>query len=1295
MENQRLRQLLERSEQRERSMREVVSTQAQTPSGPPLIPNAAHAPVEAPLPAPSLAHQVHDATFQVLDALRAPASASGFWSNLWSGLQGSQRLPSNATPPGRAGHVREPMAQSAQVAQVPGTHRASSGPDPTFQPETLGLGQMRAEGANSGASPHSRPKNMGLSQIPANRQVSGGFASTAGQTPPGRVGQVPDTQGSQVSAAAAAQVPNSVVDALVLGVQQLQSLQAQQLKVKGDDAPEAVKPGITTLPKLVAPSPSGGSLEFQDWLELVSGLMTDLSDSSQLWWTSVLQLARDAFACWSTSSPVERLRVAPDDRTEIVEGKWSRVNARACAMLLESLDASVKADIIARRATQNAAHIMYRLHTIYQPGGTSERDLILRNLHDPPPFEDVAAGVSLLRSWGRCHRRCLECGMVAPDPSILARGLTTVTAQHIAENADVQFRTQCVRSALHIDLHPSGDEVLDYHKHLLAEFETMAGGIDARKVDPNPKVQVLNAAADASGGGNRPSGKGAGGGGAKPCRFFLTVKGCRSGPKCKFAHNMSELPKTERDKKCLACGSEEHRARDCKAGKATQDSTAQPSTPTLQAADPIRESDSAAVSSTSPASQPIVPATPVNASMVEFVQEALRAIRQVEANERAEVSVKASGGDAARNPSMQSLTIHCPTCNPTNSPNSQPEGVNVFGLVDSGATHPLRPASSQEEWLEAEQVEVGLAGGHASHMRITKHGVILTPPGRDGLPAAIVPLGQLVTRLGYMLGWTADECFLRSPEGELTTLRVQNGCPVIEHDRALTLIAELEAQRKNARSTFANRTANEVSSTLVIAKALQAFGLPLGGQDEHVSPSLNPGWGHGISAQMTAPIWPGQTPLLEPKKGVCGTQILDPKVCLQQSSTIWFRLDADDECDDNPTRYQLDGDGDSSIYDLDWTRLPLSPLGRDGPAQVSGPLPCCPGRFSLDGFGGFCMFGLREVQPTNCQDLATRPGGEHETTVPSSVAVPATSPREGGTRIARQRLTANLLFQLLLLCLLLLGVRGAVFAPCPGVRNPPAAASGTPVPYWVEEEQCVRLWGLSGVVPEPPVQEESQQPLAERVLLTTVRLAAAADGLVTAVCCVMPGFYLFRKRDHPVCAVFMLSVFLQVVGAASQQDEEPEDMLLPVPLDADLMLAVCIFGIAFCAIGLWEFLKWGFAFLSRRAFGTSSVPLSPRKARKLQRLRDRTEQAIRAEISEREAAASSSQRLATASGRNALASTRQADEAPTRFFATPEGEKLHRTKDCPAIARSSNLCTFEVCQRCHRRAPDHTTRSTG
>ena len=58
-----------------------------------------------------------------------------------------------------------------------------------------------------------------------------------------------------------------------------------------------------------------------------------------------------AYERWVVSSPIERLRIQPDDRPELVEGKWSRVNARACVMLLGALDEAVKADLIARKTT--------------------------------------------------------------------------------------------------------------------------------------------------------------------------------------------------------------------------------------------------------------------------------------------------------------------------------------------------------------------------------------------------------------------------------------------------------------------------------------------------------------------------------------------------------------------------------------------------------------------------------------------------------------------------------------------------------------------------------------------------------------------------------------------------------------------------------------------------------------------------------------------------------------------------------------------------------------------------------
>ena len=112
-----------------------------------------------------------------------------------------------------------------------------------------------------------------------------------------------------------------------------------------------------------------------------------------------------------------------------------------------------------------------------------------------------------------------------------------------------------------------------------------------------------------------------------------------------------------------------------------------------------------------------------------------------------------------------------------------------------------------------------------------------------------------------------------------------------------------------------------------------------------------------------------------------------------------------------------------------------------------------------------------------------------------------------------------------------------------------------------------------------------------------------------------------------LAVVLALFQVFQVVGASSQSTDEDEDLSLPVSLDADLMLAVSIICIGVCFIAVWEFLKWCFqSVFVRREAGTTASSLSPRKARKLQRLRDQTAQAIQAEISAREEAASSQSR---------------------------------------------------------------------
>ena len=602
LEIQRMRRQLEEAAQRERALREQVRREVAGTSSAPMAPTTP--PADVPRPPlqdaqvhTPIAHQVHDAAAQAVEALRAPAqtaaaATSGLWSNFWSGLQGSQRLPSNATPPGRVG---QPSSSTAG-AQGDST---SSGPNPQFRAEIPGLGEIRASGSGfQSAAATSAP-------IPHAAAAQASTAPVAASVSPG------GTQGPPTSG-------NTVLDAVLLGVQQLQTLQAQQLtSTKKVDAPETVKTGIIAFPKLAPPDPSGGSLEFQDWMQLIAGLMSDFSDSSQVWWSGVVQISKDAYDKWVVASPIERLTVEPDERSELTEGKWGRVNARACAMLLDALDPTVKSDIIARKANQAASQILFRLYTTYQPGGTGERNLVLSNLQNPHVVQDAVSGVSALRAWGRWYQRCIDFGMSLPDPMVLVGGLTSMTKPVISKEPEVSWRTEMVKSALQLHGRPPEEAVKSYHKHLLAEFETLAGAQVAKKGgSSNLALKAADASGDKAGKGSGAKGGGKGGGNGSTCKYFLSPKGCRFGSKCKSQHSMNELSRAERFKKCLNCGSEEHRAKDCKAGKA--EPKAPDHKPSVQAA-------------TTSSSQSVVQATPV-LNMETFMQQAVQALRQLEAH---------------------------------------------------------------------------------------------------------------------------------------------------------------------------------------------------------------------------------------------------------------------------------------------------------------------------------------------------------------------------------------------------------------------------------------------------------------------------------------------------------------------------------------------------------------------------------------------------------------------------------------------------------------------------------------
>ena len=198
----------------------------------------------------------------------------------------------------------------------------------------------------------------------------------------------------------------------------------------------------------------------------------------------------------------------------------------------------------------------------------------------------------------------------------------SMTKPVISKDTEVTWRTEMVKSTLQLHARPTAEAVTSYH-----EFEALATSQVPKKggnQPSNPTLKALDGTAGGASGGQGGGAKG-GGKGKVPCKYFLSQKGCRYGGSCKNVHSMSELSKGDRFKKCLNCGSEEHRAKDCdrpnKAGKSgPKDQNPKPITQVAE----VTPSPSAASTS-----QTVVQATPVLSP--DLIQQAAEMYRQLQA----------------------------------------------------------------------------------------------------------------------------------------------------------------------------------------------------------------------------------------------------------------------------------------------------------------------------------------------------------------------------------------------------------------------------------------------------------------------------------------------------------------------------------------------------------------------------------------------------------------------------------------------------------------------------------------
>eukprot|EP00439_Symbiodinium_sp_Y106_P078312 s1633_g17.t1 len=521
--------------------------------------------------------------------------------------------------------------------------------------------------------------------------------------------------------------PMELLGVIATGMRQLQEVQIKQMDKR--DGPEVVKPGISSLPQLDAPGKDTSPVDIQDWLEEVGSIMGDLSDTSHEWWTGVREVADEHYKKWVTATPMEKLTLALPRNPKLEHGKYGRVNARAAGMILGALAAEVKSEMVTKKVTGSSLSLVFKLLTTYRPGGEQEKTLLLEQLTTPEGASTPELAVQALRKWGRWFSRAKDLTVAVPDPVLMVKGLALIVAPVLVKNQDVWLRTTMMRNRLQLDSNPAEETTLDFHEHLQAEMELLSTtSSTAPRTAPRIKSVVTPQDSAASSGAaqgpkTKPEKK------DKVCKWFAkSDDGCRRGADCQFQHDWGNTAKTGR---CLLCSAMGHQKKDCptkKQGGANQ----QPSS-----SNPSKGKGKGDKGSGVPTTTPSTSTTPATRSMA------------------ANASAKENPQPGPEPSPAGNVEVDDGNYGPYNEHydlRSKARGA----LLDSGATHVLRPAKDDKEHRTSKEVPVVLAGDERRLLRQNPAGSIILDPSAGEDAQTILPLGKLVESLGCTLKWTGE-----------------------------------------------------------------------------------------------------------------------------------------------------------------------------------------------------------------------------------------------------------------------------------------------------------------------------------------------------------------------------------------------------------------------------------------------------------------------------------------------------------------------------------------------------------
>ena len=551
------------------------------------------------------------------------------------------------------------------------------------------------------------------------------------------------------------------------------------------------------LPTLAA---DASPIELGDWLAVCGPVLRDLSQVSARWWNLTLREAQCYYDRWKTASPLERVQLDPKLPDELFDVRYQRTEQRGVHLLLKAIPGDQQQALITARELTSTA-LLFRLLVRYQPGGAGEKSILLAKL----TALDKAAGLpelaATLRTWRRHYARAEEIGAVLPDGTLLLKALEPAVTQIAALDAQAAFRLAQSRLQLGVDQQPHHAGVWRFSQCLLAEVETLTLLNSTPTTSATPvKVKQLDAPGKQQGAASAgDKGKGTSTA-ALPCRYFRSDTGCKAGKNCKWSHAWDGID--DKAQRCWICGGKDHRKSDCKLKSQT---TGKPS-PTKDgkgAGEPSAGSGGGKMQSGSRSSGGQQAAqNPVKLQEMEIPGPETAYATGAGDNQSGETMTK--GGETGATTSEALLHEATQLLKSLRAPQLRVIRVSQLDydtsgstvLLDSGATHALRPAADMVEWEAAQPTQVTLAEGVSNKLRLKQDSkVLLSAPHDAELDKSwIVPLGG-IAELGYRFEWKGSYCLLKDDHGNKLHVTIQHGCPMVNKELGRQMIDRLERRQ--------------------------------------------------------------------------------------------------------------------------------------------------------------------------------------------------------------------------------------------------------------------------------------------------------------------------------------------------------------------------------------------------------------------------------------------------------------------------------------------------------------------